>query len=419
VSDDARPVVGLVYGEADAVVRSQVPSLLAALQVLGRRTDAALLDRARPVRPAASRLLRTGTVAALAAATGARPITRSHLAGDRGLDALGRRLAGDLVRRRLADAALLCRGARAALVGIAARDALSANVSVPPRVVLQLCGFEDAEFLMGTPRSEADLRERERQTLRQCRFREELACRRADGVLVLSRPMERLLLQRYALDPQRVGRVPSHAAPVPDAERRRGAVRARLGIPESALVLAWCARPAPWQMPDAAIRVFEAVRAVRSDARLFLVTDPAAVAPHLRDREDPHVLVRPAAPGEAAELLCAADYGLILRAEHIVNRTACPVVFGEYLACGVRPVLSPHLGDQSELCHLTGLGLVVGLASPDLAGGAIALDAAKPGTLDAAARERRRAWVHNTISPGHAALRVGEFLDRLDTLRPL
>src|SRR6185295_10953881 len=70
----------------------------------------------------------------------------------------------------------------------------------------------------------------------------------------------------------------------------------------------------------------------------------------------PDAIVRSAPQGEAARLLCAADYGLLLRQDDVVNLVASPVKFGEYLACGVRPILTPHIGDQSDLCQSSDLG---------------------------------------------------------------
>jgi hypothetical protein len=87
------------------------------------------------------------------------------------------------------------------------------------------------------------------------------------------------------------------------------------------------------------------------------------------------------------------------------------VKFGEYLACGVRPILTPHVGDQSDLCHASNLGVVTGIAVPAEAGRVVAADAARPGNLSLEGRDRRRKWAEENISPARAAARVAEFLE--------
>ena len=109
---------------------------------------------------------------------------------------------------------------------------------------------------------------------------------------------------------------------------------------------------------------------------------------------------------------------MLLRRDALVNNVACPVKFGEYLACGVRPVLTPYIGDQSDACRTQDLGAVVGLANPAESAAILAADAARPGTLDAAGRERRRAWAAQNIAPERAAARIAQFVDGVSAAAP-
>lgn len=404
-----RPVVAVVYAEATApVVRAQTPPLLAALRAAGRRVDAALFTSPRALIVPTSRSAHKEALAAVADATGAAPMKWTHLPRDRGLESFGRPLAAELRKRGLADAVLLCRQPRAALVGAAAREAVGTL-----RVVLDLRGLRDVEYLMTLGRPEDELSLDEKELLQTYRVQEELACRRADAVLCVSRPMEKHVALRYGLDASKFGHVPNHAAPVPDAEAMRVAARKELRVDPTALLVAYAGSLAAWQMPDASIRLHQAVKLLRSDARLFfLTTDEAAARAALAAAKVVDAVVRSAPPGGTARLLCAADYGLLLREDSMVNRVACPVKFGEYLACGVRPILAPHVGDQSEACRAADLGLVVGVGNPTEAARLVDADARRPGTIDLAGRSRRRTWARENISPARAAARVAEFLDR-------
>jgi glycosyltransferase involved in cell wall biosynthesis len=306
---------------------------------------------------------------------------------------------------------LFCRQPRAAIVGLAARDALASRGDRGPRVVLDLRGIRDVEYLLTLGKRLSDLSPEERDRLVTYQAQEELACRRADAVLTVSRPMEKLVRERYAVDGARLGRMPNHAEPVPDAEARREKARADLGIAADTLLVAYSGTLAAWQMPDASVRIFEALKKHREDARLLFLTPEADAAAKIVAKSGvKDVLIRSAPPGEAARLLAAADYGLLLRQDDLVNRVACPVKFGEYLACGVRPVVTPYVGDQSKLCETSDLGVVVGLGAPAEAGRLLAADAARPGALGPDGRERRRKWAAENISPARAAKRVAEFL---------
>jgi len=57
--------------------------------------------------------------------------------------------------------------------------------------------------------------------------------------------------------------------------------------------------------------------------------------------------------------LSLCDYGLLLRNVNDTNRVASPVKFSEYLMCGLRVLISPFLGDYSELVRAKGVGTVV------------------------------------------------------------
>lgn len=55
----------------------------------------------------------------------------------------------------------------------------------------------------------------------------------------------------------------------------------------------------------------------------------------------------------------AGDVGLLLREDSLTNRVASPVKFAEYLRCGLPVVLTPYVGDFSELGATEGVGQTV------------------------------------------------------------
>ena len=63
---------------------------------------------------------------------------------------------------------------------------------------------------------------------------------------------------------------------------------------------------------------------------------------------------------DVPKYLLAADYGLLLREATITNQVASPVKFAEYIACGLKDIVSNHLGDYSEYVKTFENGLLNG-----------------------------------------------------------
>lgn len=403
-----RPVVFVVYAELTSpVVHAQTLPLVAALRDAGNRVDAAAFTSPR-------RLLLPGVWAAhrralreLERAAGRAPFRRTHKPRDAGLERLGRELAAALEERGEKDAILFCRQPRAALIGVAAREAAGRA----PRVVLDLRGLRDVEYLLTVGRPEAELDGDERGRLEAYRDQEARACRESDAVLCVSRQMVDEVRRRHAVDPARIGHVPNHAPQVPGAEGLRDAARGNLGLPPDALLFAYCGTLAAWQMAEESALLVRALQAARPGTHLLFLTPDAEGARDVIRRvkiADAHV--RSVPQQEVPRWLCAADYGLLLRRDDPVNRVACPVKFGEYIAAGVRPVLTPRIGDQSDAALDHDLGVVVGPADVAEAVRRIVLDAARPGTVDVTGREARRAWAASNVAPAIAAGRIAAFL---------
>lgn len=60
------------------------------------------------------------------------------------------------------------------------------------------------------------------------------------------------------------------------------------------------------------------------------------ICKHLKSADVPYYLI-------------VGDYGLLIREETITNKVSSPVKFAEYLACGLKVIISNNLGDYSEI----------------------------------------------------------------------
>ena len=64
-------------------------------------------------------------------------------------------------------------------------------------------------------------------------------------------------------------------------------------------------------------------------------------------------------PNEVAGQLSGADFGILLREKHLVNRVASPLKFAEYLASGLPVVVSEGIGDTEEIIEKFRVGIIV------------------------------------------------------------
>lgn len=72
------------------------------------------------------------------------------------------------------------------------------------------------------------------------------------------------------------------------------------------------------------------------------------------------ILLKWVAPSEVSAYLAMCDYGLLLREASDTNRVASPTKFAEYLAAGLKVLISPQIGDFSDFVDRENCGLVVG-----------------------------------------------------------
>ncbi len=186
----------------------------------------------------------------------------------------------------------------------------------------------------------------------------------ADGVNTVSRPLAMHLRQSGQLDDS----IPvSIIGGCVDTERflfdpaRRRTQRQQLGFNDR-FVVCYCGGMWHWQRPEAVAQAFAAIRSDMPDAHMLLLSrQSGAFLEHLQRAGVPEgaVTCRSATHEHVPDYLMAADVGLLLREDHLINRTAAPVKFAEYLRCGLPVILTPHIVDFSELALSEDVGGIV------------------------------------------------------------
>jgi glycosyltransferase involved in cell wall biosynthesis len=135
-------------------------------------------------------------------------------------------------------------------------------------------------------------------------------------------------------------------------------------LPPDRLVLVYLGTMAAWQCGEEMIRLFAQLRR-RSPRFFFLMLVPQADHPKALSMLAKHhvpshdVLLLEVPHNQVISALQQAHAGALLRRVHPVNEVSSPTKFGEYLAAGLPVIITPGVGDFSQLVIDQEVGLVL------------------------------------------------------------
>ena len=249
------------------------------------------------------------------------------------------------------------RGSEATIQALSFREKTRLSVSV----VFDCRGDGPAEAVAsagGDPKSVESCSDALRRLHAEAMDREAKACT-ADAIICVSNVLASRLIERHGVPRSKIVVVPCCV----DSERfvngTREESRRKFGVTDRFVVvylgsLEW------YQQPHECLRIFKLIKSVRKDAHfLALTTHPERMKAVINsvglEEGDYTSMSLPAA--EVPLALKAGDVGLLLRARHPVNEVASPVKFAEYLAAGLPVILTPGIGDYSEMLVQRNLGI--------------------------------------------------------------
>lgn len=193
--------------------------------------------------------------------------------------------------------------------------------------------------------------------------RERHVARSANTMICVSEAMSRVVQSRWCVPASKISVVPccTDVRAGTKAAEARHALRRQLGLQDRFVVL-YNGSLASWQMPGECIRLFQRMRALRSDAHwLVLTTQPEQFRVHLQRAgvQSEHATILSVSHSEVSQYLSVGDAALLIRERCLVNEVASPVKFAEYLAAGLPVIISEGVGDYSELVREHRLGVVL------------------------------------------------------------
>lgn len=141
-------------------------------------------------------------------------------------------------------------------------------------------------------------------------------------------------------------------------EQKIRSKRQELGYSDEDIVLIFSGSNAPWQGEDLKQKVLSHYLKKAHHHVLFL-SKSNELTESLAAKHPGKVKRLWLSHEEVPDYLQAGDYGLLLREQSDTNRVASPAKFAEYLAAGLKVLISENLGDFSELVKSENIGFVV------------------------------------------------------------
>lgn len=191
---------------------------------------------------------------------------------------------------------------------------------------------------------------------------ERRALTEADLTILVSKAMHRYFRRTYGLSDMRHVVVPCCVAEERFAQGVSTAAVIRL--PPGRLILVYLGTMAAWQCGEEMIRLFAQLH--RRNRQFFFLllmpqADQARTIKWMAQYRLPGHCVRLAElpHSQVTDALQQAHAGVLLRRAHPVNEVSSPTKFGEYLAAGLPIIMTPGIGDFSQMTVDHGIGLVL------------------------------------------------------------
>ena len=134
--------------------------------------------------------------------------------------------------------------------------------------------------------------------------------------------------------------------------------RSNLGINTEDLVFVYSGSIAGWQSFDLLYSYIEPLLKSSLHVKLLFLSDKDSHILKLEKEFPGQILCKKVSPEKVPAYLMAADFGLLIREASITNKVASPVKFAEYLACGLKVIISDQLGDYTNFVNANACGFI-------------------------------------------------------------
>lgn len=182
----------------------------------------------------------------------------------------------------------------------------------------------------------------------------------ADGVLSVSyaliNSVEKEInakIGRYFIIPCSI----NYVVDINSYQQWRNEYREKYNIEDHDIVLVYSGGNSQWQCVDESVKLFERLKNRNNQIKMFLFSKSYELRNKYKNREG--LIVDSIHPDDVQKVLCAADYGIMLRKKCETNRVAFPNKFLEYVSAGLKVICTPYVEDVAKYVREYGVGVVV------------------------------------------------------------
>ncbi len=127
--------------------------------------------------------------------------------------------------------------------------------------------------------------------------------------------------------------------------------RQQLNLNETDTVYVYSGSVAGWQSFDILFSFIEPILKKSGDNKIVFFSPQNSNLDQLQKLFPAQVIRKHLNSDQVAQYLIVGDFGLLIREDSVTNQVASPVKFAEYLACGLKVIISQKLGDYTELAE--------------------------------------------------------------------
>ena len=136
-------------------------------------------------------------------------------------------------------------------------------------------------------------------------------------------------------------------------------IKRSLGIKEEDILFVFSGSDAGWQSLSNHDVFLCSLLKSNPLAKLLILSKSSLAKMNVVKEYGDRIIIKWVEVNDVPDLLNCCDYGLLLRSASVTNKVSSPVKFAEYLASGLKVIISEHIGDYSEFVQKNDCGSVV------------------------------------------------------------
>lgn len=187
---------------------------------------------------------------------------------------------------------------------------------------------------------------------------EELAVSRSDFRLSVSHQLVQFWNEFYSYNVNQHVIIPCTLS----ASHLKHEINSAFSLPEEwrdSVIGIYSGSAAGWQTADSFSNLIRSLMNNQANFRLILLSHDKEGWKNLVNEFPGRIILHSAKPNEVAGILRKADYGFLVREQSVTNKVASPVKFAEYLAAGLKVIISEQLGDFTGFVRTNDAGIVI------------------------------------------------------------